>query len=132
MNSHFEEFYDLLRIDRKKSSFAGDSTFAVRYEELVKEVEEIRLALEKKDDENLKEELGDVVWDLFCLMIIAEEEYGFAAESIVGDAMAKLKRRKPWLLTDKTVPKEEELRIWNEAKKKEKLEKGNGGHKKTS
>ncbi|MBN2051966.1 hypothetical protein JW756_00510 [Candidatus Woesearchaeota archaeon] len=80
MKSHFDEFYKLLKIDRKRSPVAKEFTFEKRFEELTKEIEEIKQALEKNDVNNLEEELGDALWDLLALIVISEDKYGFEAK----------------------------------------------------
>jgi len=130
MKSYFDEFYELLRIDRKKSYSGREFTLESKSDKLLGEIQEIKLALENNDIENLKEELGDVLWDLFGLIIIAEEKGDFSAEDVVNDSINKLKRRKPWMFQDKQVTREEEFRIWSEVKKKEKSERENAKHKK--
>jgi nucleoside triphosphate diphosphatase len=123
MKSHFDEFYELLKTDRKRSAVAKEFTLKMRSDELAKEVEEVKQALEKNDLENLKEELGDALWDLFAVMVIAEEKYGFETNHIVKDAINKLHRRKPWMFKNEDVTKEDEIRIWNEVKQQEKADK---------
>jgi NTP pyrophosphatase (non-canonical NTP hydrolase) len=66
MKSKFDEFYELLKIDRKKSHFAKDCTLESRNEKMLGEVLELKEVLQNNDLENLKEELGDVLWDLLC------------------------------------------------------------------
>lgn len=127
MSTHFDEFYELLKIDRKKSPFSSSQTLKSRYEKLQTEMEELKIAIDRCDLENLKEEIGDVVWDLLALAIIAEEDGSFKIEDILKDSLAKLKRRKPWLLEDKQLTVEEELEFWNQIKKQEKK---TGAHKK--
>ncbi|MFH0870261.1 MAG: DUF4088 family protein [archaeon] len=119
MSTHFDEFYELLKIDRKKSPFSSSQTLKSRYEKLQAEMEELKIAIDKNDSENLREELGDVLWDLLALTIIAEESGSFKADDLLKDSLAKLKRRKPWLFEDKQLTAEEELELWNRVKKKE-------------
>ena len=120
MGNKFDEFFELLKLDRKKSPFAKAQTIESRYKELRKEVEEISYALKKNDFKNLKEELGDSLLDLFCLMVITEEKGLFTSKEIVDESIKKLKRRKPWLFKEGKVTIEEEKKMWYEIKKKEK------------
>jgi len=132
MKSYFDEFYELLKIDRKKSYSGREFTLESKIDKLSGEIDELKLALKNNDMENLKEELGDTLWDLFGLMIIAEEKGDFNAQDIVNSSINKLKRRKHWMFEDKQVTREEEFRIWSEIKKKEKSERENAKRKKNN
>jgi nucleoside triphosphate diphosphatase len=125
MKSYFDEFYELLKIDRKKSYSGREFTLGSKIDELSGEIDELKLALKNHDMENLKEEMGDTLWDLLALMIIAEEKGDFSAQDIVKSSIDKLKRRKHWMFEGKQVTREEEFRIWSEAKQKEKSERKN-------
>lgn len=120
MKERFDEFYQMLELDRKNSARSKLSNFDSRYEELEKEIHEIKQAIKNNDKDNLKEELGDALWDLLFLMIIAEEKEMFTSKEVIEGAMAKLKRRKPWIFEGKEIPMEEETKRWHEAKRKEK------------
>ena len=63
--------------------------------------------------------------DLVMLMIIAEEQNICTIKECMNIAMEKIKRRKPWLLTDKNVTQEEAMRIWKEVKQHEKINREN-------
>jgi len=121
VKERFEEFYEMLRTDRQNSSYSQECTFETRQNELLKEVAELGAAIAKDDVENMREELGDALWDLLFLFILAEEKKLFTAKEVIEDAMAKLKRRKPWIFTKERLTREEEYERWQEAKRKEKL-----------
>ncbi|MBU1201146.1 MAG: nucleotide pyrophosphohydrolase [Nanoarchaeota archaeon] len=120
MKEKFQELYESLKIDRKNSEWSREHSMKERAEELYKEVLEIKQALENDDVKNLREELGDALWDLLFMIVIAEEQKLFSGKEVINDAMEKLKRRKPWIFTGKKLSKEEESKLWNEIKKKEK------------
>ncbi len=92
----------------------------MRLEELQSEVNEIRQALNNNDNENLKEEFGDALWDLTFLMVIAEEQKLFEAKEVIETVLKKFNRRKPWIFNGEQLTAEEEDRRWKEAKRKEK------------
>jgi len=125
MKESFDELYKLLKLDREKSHWSRNNTLKSRVEELQKEVDEVFTAIEKNDLENLAEELGDVLWDVLAVMIIGEEKGFFSTKDIIHGAIAKMKRRKPFLLEDKEVSLEDEHKIWFAAKAKEKETKEN-------
>ena len=120
MKEEFQKFYDLLVIDRKLSSWSRQNTLQDRFEHLVKEVDEIGHALKNNDTANLREELGDALWGVLFLMIITEEQGLFSSKDVITDAMLKLKRRKPWILTGEQMSAEEELARFKAAKQQEK------------
>jgi len=119
----FDELYRLLKLDREKSHWSKNNTLKSRVEELSKEVDEVFAAIEKNDLDNLGEELGDVLWDVLAVMIIGEEKGFFSTQDIIRRAIAKMKRRKPFLLEDKKVSLEDEHKIWFAAKAQEKVDK---------
>lgn len=120
MKERFAEFYSMLALDRRNSAWSRQDTFLHRYEELLSEVKEIKESLDNKDDENFKEEVGDALWDLLFLMVMAEEKGIFTAKEVIEGAIAKLKRRKPWIFTGKKLSIDEEVKRWTEVKKLEK------------
>lgn len=126
MKDSFQEFYEMLQLDRKNSAWSREGTLEFRTKEFAGEARELAEAVEKLDDENLKEELGDALWDLMFLFIMAEEKGLFTAKAVIEGAMQKLRRRKPWIFTGEKVSKEEEVRRWIEAKKEEKRQKETG------
>ena len=114
------ELYQNLLIDRKNSPWSRQSTIESRYEELLSEVKEIKEAIDKKDINNLKEEMGDVLWDILSLMIIAEDTGLFKADESTQYAIDKMKRRKPWIFSGEKLTIEEEKVRWKIAKESEK------------
>ncbi len=123
MKERFEELFKILKLDRKVSPWSQRDTFEKRHSELVKEIEEIKLAIQNKDTENLKEEIGDSLWDLMCVMVVAEEKELFTAKEVIEGAIEKIKRRKPWIFTGEKITIEDEARLWQIAKAKEKQNK---------
>ncbi len=120
MKESFEKFYLELKKDRKLSSWSNQLTLSERAQQVKEEVNEVLEALNKKDLNNLQEELGDVLWDVVAMIIIAEEQYGFDFKEIIEDASAKLERRKPWIKNGEKLSPEEELEFWKKGKAQEK------------
>jgi NTP pyrophosphatase (non-canonical NTP hydrolase) len=128
--SYFEEFYNMLVIDRKNSPYSKKHDLKTKFLQLKGEINELSQALENDDVENLKEELGDSLWDLFGIMIIAEEKGLFTPKEIISESVEKLNRRKPWIFQNHNYTIEEEDSMWQEAKKKEKENKKENKQKK--
>ena len=97
-----------------------DNGFRGYCDEISKESHEVSQAIDSDDMENLKEELGDVLMDLFMASLLAEDEGHFSADDVVASALKKIERRRPYLLENRKVSKEESVRLWMDAKRKEK------------
>ncbi len=87
---------------------------------LREESEEVIEAIEKQDDENLCEELGDVMLQVLMHSQIAAEENRFTIEDVVDMLAKKLVRRHPHVFGDqKALTAEEGLASWNAVKARE-------------
>ena len=86
------------------------------------ESEELVAAIEKKDVENMKEELGDVLLQVLLHAQIAKEEGFFSIDDVIQGLYDKLHRRHPHVFGShaKAASPEEALAVWREMKKKEK------------
>lgn len=88
---------------------------------LKNESQELIDAINNKDDENMKEELGDVLLQVLMHAQIAQEEGKFTINDVIDYLDAKLHRRHPHVFGDhaKAASAEEALALWREMKKKE-------------
>jgi NTP pyrophosphatase (non-canonical NTP hydrolase) len=120
MKEKFEEFYEMLKLDRKNSAWSRKNTIEYRFAELKGEISELGEAIKNNDLKNLKEEIGDSFWDLLFLAVIAEEKGYFSMENVIETSIEKLRRRKPWIFTGEDITMDEERKRWEEAKFKEK------------
>ena len=124
MKDTIDNFYLDIKKTISECPWAKERTISDSLVELKKEVVEVNEALEKGDDVNLEEEIGDVFWDALFLLAIAEKEKGFDIKSLIKYSHDKLKRRKPWVFGNETViDSDDAVRRWNEIKKEEKLNK---------
>ncbi len=95
------------------------------HESLIKnmreEAEELIAAIEKKDVENIKEELGDVLLQVLLHAQIAQEEGWFNIDDVIQVLYDKLHRRHPHVFGShaKAATPEEALAVWKEMKQKE-------------
>lgn len=88
---------------------------------LTEEAAEVVEAIEKNDAPNLKEELGDLLYQIVFHAQIAEEEDNFTIDDVLNDIIEKLIRRHPHVFGDAEVSSVEEiLENWEKIKKKEK------------
>lgn len=88
---------------------------------LQNESQELIDAINNNDDENMKEELGDVLLQVLMHAQIAQEEGKFTIEDVMAYLDEKLHRRHPHVFGDhaKAATPEEALALWREMKKKE-------------
>ena len=127
----------------KKNNFADlVETFAVlrgpngcpwdkkqTHESLIKclqnESQELIDAIQNKDDDNMKEELGDVLLQVLMHSQIAAEEGKFTIEDVIQVLYYKLHRRHPHVFGAhaRAATPEEALALWKEMKKKERAQK---------
>ena len=120
MKESFEELYRILQLDRKVSPWSKNRTINERITELNKEIVEVNQAIEKKDLQNLHEELGDTLWSVLSVIIIAEERYDAKTKDIIDNVITKIKYRKPWIFNGEKMTEEDEATQWIVAKKQEK------------
>ena len=93
------------------------------HESLIKnlreESEELIAAIEKKDAENIKEELGDVLLQVLFHAQLAKEEGLFDIDDVIQGLYDKLHYRHPHVFGDmKAGSPEEALAVWKEMKRK--------------
>lgn len=92
-------------------------------ENLLQETYEALDAIDKGDDDNLKEELGDVLLQVVLHSQIAREEGNFTIEDVAKAITEKLIRRHPHVFSDVKVKDSEEVMVnWEKLKRQEKPE----------
>jgi len=121
MEEEMKELFEAMVLNRKKCPWAKGRDMASHISELESEVQELREAIEKNDVENLREELGDVFWDVVFIGVLAEEKGLFTMREMLSEANKKFKRRKPWVFGNETVANADEaVKRWHEIKAEEK------------
>ena len=96
-------------------------TFGALAKCLEEEAHEVPEAIAKNDHSNLKEELGDLLFNMVMMMNIAEEEGEFTVEDVLADIEHKIISRHTWVFgDDKANTPEEALALWKKNKQKEK------------
>ncbi|NUM34467.1 MAG: hypothetical protein HUU50_07975 [Candidatus Brocadiae bacterium] len=86
---------------------------------LVEEANEVIQAIDLKDWENLKEELGDTLFNLVFLINLAEEKKLFTLTDVVDGIYHKMIHRHPHVFGDqKAKDAQEAYEIFQKAKKK--------------
>ncbi|MCB1156599.1 MAG: nucleoside triphosphate pyrophosphohydrolase [Leptospiraceae bacterium] len=88
---------------------------------LLEETYEVVDAIYKKDFLHLKEELGDLLFNIYFQARIAEEEKHFSINDVAKEVSDKLVRRHPHVFeTKKNISPEEVRKNWEAIKKEEK------------
>jgi tetrapyrrole methylase family protein / MazG family protein len=88
---------------------------------ILEESEEVAHAIDLKDWKNLKEELGDVLYNIIFIAKLAEKSQKFDINQIIDEIYKKLVRRHPHIFGDKKLKTSEEVKkAWQEIKKEEK------------
>jgi uncharacterized protein YabN with tetrapyrrole methylase and pyrophosphatase domain len=91
---------------------------------IAEEAEELCLAIDNNDIENIREELGDLLWNLCFVMSLAAEDGHFTPEEVRDEVVDKMIGRHPHVYRDDVANSPEEaLAAFKAAKKKEKLKK---------
>ena len=119
-NEQFAELLSALRKCKHYCPWTKEQSVKSYLNELVDETREVKEAIEKNDIENLKEELGDVIWDVLMMAHIAEDQGLFKVEEVIESIVKKMKRRKPYAFEGRDVTRQEAEIIWKEAKQAEK------------
>jgi MazG family protein len=121
-----ERFDELVRIMATLRGPQGcpwdrEQTLASLRPFLLEETYEALEALDRGDLESLREELGDLLFEIVFLARIAEEGGHFSAGDAAADVGAKLVRRHPHVFGDVEVAGPDEVvRNWEQIKKAEK------------
>ena len=118
----FSNLMDTLRKLRGPNGCPWDK--AQTHQSLIKclkeESQEVINAIENKDKENLKEELGDLLLQPIFHALIAEEENLFTLTEVIDNLNKKLIKRHPHVFgSAKASTPEEALAQWKAAKLKE-------------
>ena len=119
----FDEFVATIAALRSENGCPWDrkQTHESLKECLVAETGEVLEAIDKKDDANLCEELGDVLLQVVMHAQIAAEEGRFTIEDVINGVNEKMIRRHPHVFGDiKVSSVEEGLDLWEQIKQQEK------------
>lgn len=119
----FDEFMDIIRTLRSENGCPWDrkQTHESLKTGMIEETYEAIEAIDKKDYNNLCEELGDMILQVGLHTAIAEEQNEFRIEDVISGISNKMIYRHPHVFSDVKVENEAQvLSNWEELKKKEK------------
>ena len=116
-----DDILELIERCRMGCPWDRDQTIKSLKKDLKDEFEEVIQAIEKEDNENLKEEIGDLIWSLLLLTQIAKEERLFNIKDVLKYTRDKIIRRHPHVFgNEKAETPEDAIRICNKVKEREK------------
>ena len=121
----FDEFMEIIRELRSEHGCPWDreQTHESLKNCMLEECYEAVDAINKKDIENLKEELGDVLLQVALHTVIAEESDEFTIDQVTTDISKKMIQRHPHVFSSETANNSAEvLRNWEKIKEVEKHE----------
>jgi tetrapyrrole methylase family protein/MazG family protein len=117
-------FKDLLKIMeriRKKCPWDKKQTNESILKYLKEETEEFGQALKNKEYKEIKEELGDILWQVIFHSQILKEKNILTIEDVIDNLCKKMIRRHPHVFGNKKVKDEKEvIENWEKIKEKEK------------
>ena len=118
----FQKLVDLLELMRSPEGCAWDreQTLADFSEHLKNEADEVLEAIEREDYANLREELGDLLYNIVFIARIAEEQGEFNVADVCAEVREKIVRRHPHVFGGEKLSDPEEItKRWHEIKKTE-------------
>ena len=82
MKDKFQELIELIEKSLEKDLWFKERNLEEHKKELLSEAKEVVMAIDKKDYTNLKEELGDLLYDVLIASFIAQRDGFFKKEEI--------------------------------------------------
>ncbi|HEX3035750.1 MAG TPA: nucleoside triphosphate pyrophosphohydrolase [Thermodesulfobacteriota bacterium] len=123
MKKKFEDIVELSKYLRGPEGCPWDKeqTLKTLPSFIIEEAYEVIQAIEMNDSQELKEELGDLFYQVLFVSQICDEEGKFSIEDVVSQLYFKLVRRHPHVFgEEKAKDAEEAVRRWHGEKMKEK------------
>jgi len=128
MKKSFEDLVELSKFLRSPEGCPWDreQTLNTLRTFILEEAHEVIQAIEMNDIEELKEELGDLLYQILFTSQICNEEGKFTVEGVLNQLYYKLVRRHPHVFgEEKAKDAEEAVKRWHGEKLKEKTRKRN-------
>jgi tetrapyrrole methylase family protein/MazG family protein len=118
---NFEDLLKIMENIRKKCPWDKRQTNESILKYLKEETEEFSEALIYRDYEGMKEELGDILWQVVFHSQILKEKNIFTIDEVIDNLCRKMIRRHPHVFGNKKVKDEKEvIENWEKIKEKEK------------
>jgi tetrapyrrole methylase family protein/MazG family protein len=118
---NFEDLLKIMENIREKCPWDKRQTNESILKYLKEEAEEFSEALIYRDYEEMKEELGDILWQVVFHSQILKEKNIFTIDEVIDNLCRKMIRRHPHVFGNKKVKDEKEvIENWEKIKEKEK------------
>jgi len=119
-HTKFNEFVDIVKRLRKECPWDKEQTNDSIKANTIEEAYEVVEAIDNKDYEELKKELGDLLLHVVFHTVIVEEQNKFDINDVIDAIQTKLIRRHPHVFGEKKVNGSEEVKKnWEEIKLEE-------------
>ena len=116
----FMELTTLIEILRKECPWDKEQTHESLRQCLLEEAYEVVDAVNRKDFDNLKEELGDVLMEVVFYSLIAQEENKFDLSQVISGVTDKMVRRHPHVFSHEKADSIDNVLVkWENIKRKE-------------
>jgi len=113
-----DELIKVVRTLRKKCPWDRRQTLRSMRSSLIEEAYETAEAIEKGDEERIREEVGDILFLGIFLADLLAAEKGVAFQSLIASTVGKYKRKHPHVYARRKLRTAEEvLRYWQRAKR---------------
>lgn len=89
------DFLDMMRLMRERCAWKASQDHHSLAKYLREESAEVLEAIDEGDPEHLKEELGDLLLQVYFHAAIAEEAGEFTMDDVIAGLTAKMRRRNP-------------------------------------
>lgn len=118
---YFKIFFETVKTLRRECPWDREQTRESLIKYIDSEVNELKDAIEKRDIQNISEELGDVMLEILFQIVIGEENGEFSMSDVLKRVIRKLVRRHPHVFKDEIVNNSKDVEDrWEEWKKREK------------
>ena len=118
------EFLEVMRRLRAECPWKAEQTHRSLARYLLEETHETLEAIDSGDDAHLREELGDLLLQVYFHAVIAEERGAFTIDDVAGDITAKMHRRNPHVFghtgSNRPMTAAEVNEVWEQIKASEK------------
>lgn len=122
LKEHFQELVELMTTLRSKDGCPWDrkQTHQTLRPYLLEEAHEVLEAIDAKQPAQLKDELGDLLFQVIFHAQIASEANEFTIDDVIVESLTKMKRRHPHVFGDETCSTSDQvLENWEEIKRRE-------------
>ncbi len=118
--NRFDDLVEIIKILRKECPWDRKQTHESIKDHLIEEAYEAVEAIDSKDSDSLKEELGDLLLHVVFHSRMSEEEDDFMIEDVIYNLQEKLINRHPHVFDNVKVKDEQEVaKNWEQLKQKE-------------